>query len=243
MGFTLISAEIWKNLCFSPSFFLSLPLLHGWTDRLAELRTTGWVCFFRHNSSPSQREKKMQDSLGKVHRKSHPFSTLDLMRNILHLGVQQFSYFFFFLKKAQSLLCNNYEASRGFAPGTDLTPDLSMSLIADPTDNYSPFQTASTVISVQVERAFTNSTNVFGPQTLSLHLIVTVYNKSHQQTSDILVFLPESSAPANLPALAAENRLFLTPTSLRPLTLLLFCHCLLKQWSLQGISESSGRVL
>lgn len=170
----------------------------------------------------------MQDSLGKVHRKSHPFSTLDLMRNILHLGVQQFSYFFF-LKKAQSLLCNNYEASRGFAPGTDLTPDLSMSLIADPTDNYSPFQTASTVISVQVERAFTNSTNVFGPQTLSLHLIVTVYNKSHQQTSDILVFLPESSAPANLPALAAENRLFLTPTSLRPLTLLLFCHCLLKQ--------------
>lgn len=110
-----------------------------------------------------------------------------------------------------------------------MTPDLSMSLIADPTDNYSPFQTASTVISVQVERAFTNSTNVFGPQTLSLHLIVTVYNKSHQQTSDILVFLPESSAPANLPALAAENRLFLTPTSLRPLTLLLFCHCLLKQ--------------
>lgn len=74
------------------------------------------------------------------------------------------------------------------------------SLITDPTDNYSPFQTASTAISVKVERAFTNSTNVFGPQTLSLH-------KSHQQTSDILLFLPDSSAPANLPALAAENRL------------------------------------
>lgn len=76
-----------------------------------------------------------------------------------------------------------------------------MSLITDPTDNYSPFQTASTTISVEVEMDFTNSTNVFGPQTLSLH-------KSHRQTSDILLFLPDSSAPANLPALAAENRLF-----------------------------------
>lgn len=83
-----------------------------------------------------------------------------------------------------------------------------MSLITDPTDNSSPFRAALTAIFVKVESAFTHSTNAFGPWTLSVHPTASVYNKSHQQMSEVLVSLPESSAAANLPALAAPTGSF-----------------------------------
>lgn len=136
MGFTLMSAEIWKKLCFTPSFLslcLSPSLLHGWTDRLAELRTTGWVCFFRHNSTPSQREKKMQDCLGKVHRKSHPFSTLELMKNMLHLGAQQFPSLFFFSKRLKVYFAVSMKQPEDLQQKLIWPQTFSVSLITDPT--------------------------------------------------------------------------------------------------------------
>lgn len=124
-GFYLnICWDLKESLLHSLLFSLSLSCMAGLTGWQSWERQVGFV-FLGTTPPPLKERKKMQDSLGKVHRKSHPFSTLDLTRNILHLGVQQFSYYFFFLKKAQSLLCNNYEASRGFASGTNLTPDLS----------------------------------------------------------------------------------------------------------------------
>lgn len=76
------------------SFSVSLPLscMAGLTGWQSWERQVGFV--FLGTTPPPLREKKMQDCLGKVHRKSHPFSTLELTRNMLHLGAQQFSHFF-----------------------------------------------------------------------------------------------------------------------------------------------------
>lgn len=126
MGFTLVPAEVCKNLCFTPSLLflcLSPCLLHGWTDRLAELRTTGWVCFFRHNSSPSQREKKkIARVFGKSSQKIPSFQQVRPEEKYTTFGS---SFPSVVSRKAQGLLYNKYETARGFTPETDLTPNLS----------------------------------------------------------------------------------------------------------------------
>lgn len=104
------------NLCFTPSFlFLSLPLLHGWTDRLAGLRTTGWVCFFRRNSSPSQREKKNARLLGKSSQKIPSFQHIRTDETYATFGSPAF--FLFFSQKGSKSTSQQVRSNRRIYTG------------------------------------------------------------------------------------------------------------------------------
>lgn len=132
---------------------------------MAGLRTTGWVCFFRRNSSPSQREKKNARLLGKSSQKIPSFQHIRTDETYATFGSPAFFLFF------------SQNGSVYFAVSTkqpeDLHRDLicppTVSLITDPTDNCSLFQAALTAIFVKVEGAFTQAQMPLG---LALYLYI-----------------------------------------------------------------------